>query len=628
MIEHIRSRVLALPRRWKQGILVGYDFAALSFALWASFCLRYDNWYVPRSMDQWAIVFSAPIVAIPIFIRLGLYRAVVRYLPERAMWAMLQAMVMATIVWVVLVFLSEMAGRGVVPRSVPIIYFGIGTFIISGSRFAAKRLFLTRSARRAADQKGVVVYGAGDAGIQLAQSLRNTHRVVGFLDDNPNLHRRELAGVRVYDPVKLGELVHEYGVSDIILSIPSLSSTRRREIVESVSQHGLKIRALPSIVDLISGKYLVSQVREIEIDDLLGRSTVPPDLDLIRDMVMGHTIMVTGAGGSIGSELCRKIARWQPQRLVLFEANEFALYKIEKELAEIKDLALVPVLGSVTDGALVHRTIEQFGIDVIFHAAAHKHVPLVEANALEGIRNNVLGTKTLVDAALDLNVGTFVLISTDKAVRPTNVMGATKRWAELIVREAAGRAREKGTGQRYCAVRFGNVLGSNGSVVPLFREQIAKGGPVTLTDPAMTRYFMSISEAAELIVQAGALAEGGDVFLLDMGEPILISELAENMIGLAGFTVKSPGNPGGDIEIVVTGKRPGEKLYEELFYDENTALTTRHPKILRAPGAPIDSPHLGSEVDRLGTALENEDENAARAILFEVIREREAQRPR
>lgn len=628
MIEHIRSRVLALPRRWKQGILVGYDFAALSFALWASFCLRYDNWYVPRSMDQWAIVFSAPIVAIPIFIRLGLYRAVVRYLPERAMWTMLQAMVMSTIVWVVLVFLSEMAGRGVVPRSVPIIYFGIGTFIVSGSRFAAKRLFLTRSARRAADHKGVVVYGAGDAGIQLAQSLRNTHRVVGFLDDNPNLHRRELAGVRVHDPAKLKELVHEYGVSDIILSIPSLSSARRREIVESVSQHGLKIRALPSIVDLVSGKYLVSQVREIEIDDLLGRSTVPPDLDLIRDMVVGHTIMVTGAGGSIGSELCRKIARWQPQRLVLFEANEFALYKIEKELAEIKDLALVPVLGSVTDGALVHRTIEQFGIDVIFHAAAHKHVPLVEANALEGIRNNVLGTKTLVDAALDLNVGTFVLISTDKAVRPTNVMGATKRWAELIVREAAGRARDKGTAQRYCAVRFGNVLGSNGSVVPLFREQIAKGGPVTLTDPAMTRYFMSISEAAELIVQAGALAEGGDVFLLDMGEPILISELAENMIGLAGFTVKSPGNPGGDIEIVVTGKRPGEKLYEELFYDENTALTTRHPKILRAPGAPIDSPHLGSEVDRLGTALENEDENAARAILFEVIREREAQRPR
>ncbi len=623
MIERLRARVLALPRRWKQAILVAFDFAALSFALWVSFCLRYDRWYAPQNLDQWALIFTAPLVAIPIFIRMGLYRAVVRYIPERAMWTVLQAMVLATIFWVLIVFLSAMAGRGIVPRSIPIIYFGLGTFIIAGSRFIAKWLFLTPSARRAADHKGVIVYGAGDAGLQLAQSLRATHRVVGFLDDNPNLHRRELGGVRVYDPAKLRELVQEYGVSDVILSIPSLSGARRKEIVESVSQYGLKIRALPSIVDLVSGKYLVNQVREIEIDDLLGRSTIPPDLDLIRDMVVGRTIMVTGAGGSIGSELCRKIARWQPQLLVLFEANEFALYKIEKELAEIRDLALVPVLGSVTDHALVQRTIRQFGIEAIFHAAAHKHVPLVEANALEGIRNNVLGTKTLVDAALGSDVHTFVLISTDKAVRPTNVMGATKRWAELIVREAAKRAQENGTGQRYCAVRFGNVLGSNGSVVPLFREQIAKGGPVTLTDPDMTRYFMSISEAAELIVQAGSLAEGGDVFLLDMGEPILISELAENMIGLAGFTVKSTNNPGGDIEIVVTGKRPGEKLYEELFYDENTALQTQHPKILRAAGTPIDTTYLGSEFQRLAAALENNDEHAARAILFEVVRARE-----
>jgi len=623
MIDILRSRVLALPRRWKQAILVAFDFAALSFALWISFCLRYDNWYAPRNHDQWAIILSAPIVAIPIFIRMGLYRTVVRYLPERAMWTILQAMLMATVAWVFLVFLSEMAGRGVVPRSVPIIYFGIGTFIVSGSRFAAKWLFLTRSTRRAADRKGVIIYGAGEAGIQLAQSLRPTHRVVGFMDDNPALHRRELGGVKVYSPARLRELVHEYGVNDVVLSIPSLSSARRKEIVESVSQYGLKIRALPSIVDLVSGKYLVSQIREIEIDDLLGRSTIPPDLDLIRNMVMGHTIMVTGAGGSIGSELCRKIARWQPQRLILFEANEFALYKIEKELAKIKDLALVPILGSVADNSLVRRTIKHFGIDVIFHAAAHKHVPLVEANALEGVRNNVLGTKTLVDAAMDLDVHTFVLISTDKAVRPTNVMGATKRWAELIVREAAERATEKGTGQRYCAVRFGNVLGSNGSVVPLFREQITKGGPVTLTDPAMTRYFMSISEAAELIVQAGSLAEGGDVFLLDMGEPILISELAENMINLAGFTVRSANNPKGDIEIVVTGKRPGEKLYEELFYNENTALATQHPKILRAPGVPIDAAHLLNKLELLRSALEREDENLARSTLFELIRERE-----
>jgi FlaA1/EpsC-like NDP-sugar epimerase len=623
MIEGFRARVLALPRRWKQGILVGVDVLALSFSLWSSFALRYDSWYFPRNADQWTVICSAVIVAIPVFVRMGLYRAVVRYLPERAVWTMLQAMLMATVAWVVLIFLAEMAGRGVVPRSVPIIYFGIGTFVIVGSRFAAKWIFLNRTAQRATDRKGVVIYGAGEAGIQLAQSLRSTYRVVGFLDDNPHLHRREPGGIPVYAPNKLKELIREYGVSDVILSIPSLNATRRKEIVDFVRPHGIKIRALPSITDLASGKYLVSQVREIEIDDLLGRSTVPPDQDLIRNMIVGHVIMVTGAGGSIGSELCRKIAQWQPQRLILFEANEFALYKIERELAEYKDLALVPVLGSVTDQSLVERTIRQFNVDAIFHAAAHKHVPLVEANVLEGIRNNVLGTRTLVEAALALGVQTFVLISTDKAVRPTNVMGATKRWAELIVREAAARARTNGTEQRYCAVRFGNVLGSNGSVVPLFREQIAKGGPVTLTDPAMTRYFMSISEAAELIVQAGSLAEGGDIFLLEMGEPILISELAENMIGLAGLTVKSPENVNGDIEIVVTGKRPGEKLYEELFYDENTALPTQHPKILRAPGAPISSAQLRSENERLDRALQNNDEHAARSILFELIRERE-----
>lgn len=623
MLSTLQTRLISLPRPWKRVVLVGFDFVALSFALWASFSLRYERWVPPATLDEWLLILSAPLVAIPIFIRMGLYRAVVRYLPERAIWTMFQAMAIAAVLWIVITFLFALTGRGFVPRSVPIIYWALGTLLITGSRFAAKWVFWPGNRQAIRKRPSVLIYGAGEAGMQLANSLKTSHFIAGFLDDDPALHRREVVGIRVYPPAQLSNLITDLGIKKIILSIPSLPVQRRKEIVSTLSGHGVKVLSLPGLTDLVTGKYLVSQIREIDVDDLLGRSSVPPDLELVRGMIVGRAIMVTGAGGSIGSELCRKIAQWQPQRLVLFEANEFALYKIEKELTEFKDLALVPVLGSVTDSARVKRALEDFGINVVFHAAAHKHVPLVETNALEGIRNNVLGTKALVNAAFDRGVETFVLISTDKAVRPTNVMGATKRWAELIVREAALRAQENDTGQRFCAVRFGNVLGSNGSVVPLFREQIAKGGPVTLTDPVMTRYFMSISEAAELIVQAGALAEGGDVFLLDMGEPILISDLAENMIRLAGFSVRSEENPNGDIEIAVTGKRPGEKLFEELFYDSKTALTTRHPKILRASGTTISSTHLGAEFERLRLALENDDEHIARSILFDMIRERE-----
>jgi FlaA1/EpsC-like NDP-sugar epimerase len=336
-------------------------------------------------------------------------------------------------------------------------------------------------------------------------------------------------------------------------------------------------------------------------------------------MIEGRTIMVTGAGGSIGSELCRIVAGWRPKKLVLFEANEFALYQIERQLGRDATFALVPVLGSVTDEALVKRTIAEHQVEAIFHAAAHKHVPLVEANVLEGVRNNVFGTRTIAEAALSGGVKDFVLISTDKAVRPTNVMGATKRWAELIVRDIGDRPAAAKAGQRFAAVRFGNVLGSNGSVVPLFREQIAAGGPLTLTDERMTRYFMSIHEAAELIVQAGTLSQGGDLFLLDMGQPVKIRDLAENMIRLAGLTVRSPLHPDGDIAIEVTGIRPAEKLYEELFYDPAHAELTRHRKIMRAHLGRRLNTDLAVSVDTLRAALERADETEVRRILFEVI---------
>lgn len=626
MIEYLQKRVLSLPRPLKRLLLVCFDAVSLMTAIWASFALRFDRWNPPRDLDEVAIVLSAPLIAIPIFARMGLYRAVVRYLPERAIWKMLQAVTLAVLVWVLMAFLSEMTGRGVVPRSVPIIYWALAAIAVIGSRFAAKWLFWPKARKAQLQKQAVVIYGAGEAGTQLALSLRDSHFVVGFLDDDPALHRREAVGLRIYAPSHLPTLIRDYGVKQVIISIPSLASSRRKEIINDISGHGVKVQSLPGITDLVTGKYLVSQIREIEIDELLGRSSVPPDIELIRNMIVGRTIMVTGAGGSIGSELCRKIAQWSPQRLVLFEANEFALYKIDKELTGERDVAVVPLLGSVTDAQRVEQAISDHGVNVVFHAAAHKHVPLVEANALEGIRNNVFGTKIVADAAYRLAVKDFVLISTDKAVRPTNVMGATKRWAELIIREKAAQAAREGTGQRFCAVRFGNVLGSNGSVVPLFKEQIAKGGPVTLTDRAMTRYFMSIQEAAELIVQAGALSDGGDVFLLDMGEPVLISDLAENMIRLAGLSVRSEDNPEGDIEIIEVGKRPGEKMFEELFYDDASATKTTHPKILRGIAAGGGS--IAGELDTLRLALEEQNEQSARNVLFELIAASDFKRPK
>lgn len=618
LILHIRD----IPRFWKRLVMIAFDFCALAAALWASFSLRYGVWTPPTSLDQFIIILTAPTVAIPIFIRMGLYRAVIRYLPERALWTVLNAVTLATVCWVVVVFLSEMAGRGVVPRSVPVLYWALSLIAIGGSRFLVKRMLWAAAGKSLSDTP-ILIYGAGNAGAQLANAIRrdSASHVVSFIDDKPGLVGRDVAAIRVHSPTEIGRLITQYGVKEIILSIPSLSAARRKEIVAHIGGFGVRIRTLPPISDLISGRYLISQIREIDIDELLGRSSIPPDRGLLREMIEGKIIMVTGAGGSIGSELCRLIVELAPQRLVLFEANEFALYQVERELAVVKDRSIVPVLGSITDDANVRHTIESHRVQVVFHAAAHKHVPLVEANVIEGIRNNVFGTKTVVDAAYDLGVESFVLISSDKAVRPTNVMGATKRWAELIVQDKALQSCEQTVERRFSAVRFGNVLGSNGSVVPLFKEQIAHGGPITLTDANMTRYFMSIHEASELIIQAGSLSKGGDVFLLDMGEPVLIRDLAENMVRLAGLSVRSESNPDGDIQIVVIGKRPGEKMYEELFYDERTAQRTIHPKILRGVGDTVTDRPVAEALGELLDSLNRRDEGSARSILFAQIRD-------
>jgi len=610
----------AMPRAWKRALLIAFDALVLFLAAWLSYTFRLGYSFTPTWV-QLAMIAGAPVVAIPIFVRFGLYRAVIRYLPDRAIWTVVKAMTMATLVWVAILFLAEMSRLGTMPRTVPLIYWAIGTAAVGGSRFMAKAI-LWAPMHRSHKGREVAIYGAGSAGTQLAAALRaeGIQYVAGFIDDDKRLQGRDVQGIRVYGPQQIPSMIENFDIKEIIVCLPSVDAPKRQQIIADLSGYPLIIRTLPSISDLAAGKYLINQLREIDIDDLLGRSSVPPDMGLVEPMIRDRVILVSGAGGSIGSELTRLIAKWRPSKLVLLEANEFALYQIDRQLRAIADLSLVPVLGSVTDEPLIQRTLTEHKVAVVFHAAAHKHVPLVEENPLEGIRNNVFGTSVIARQSYECGVQNFVLISTDKAVRPSNVMGATKRWAELIVRHYGGLAEAKGQAMKFCAVRFGNVLGSNGSVVPLFKEQIARGGPITLTHSDMTRYFMSIHEAAELIVQAGALSEGGDIFLLEMGEPVRIRDLAENIIRLAGLTVRSPGNPTGKIEIEVIGMRPAEKLHEELFYDPHLVMKTRHSKILRAKRSEGNSLDIEAGLARLAEALSRQDAAGAKAILFELAR--------
>jgi len=620
LVKRVREKIIKTPRLWKRVFMISFDVIALMIALWASYAIRLSVWTPALTSERLILAAFAPVVAIPIFIRLGLYRSVIRYLPEAAIWTIIRAMMIATMSWVIIIFLMEMAGQGIVPRSVPFLYFILGTLMIGGTRFAAKWILVSGTGMRR-DEEPTFIYGAGPAAAQLARALRGhgNRYVMGLIDDDPANHGRDVGGYRVFPSSDLPSLIERYGITEIILSMSSIPIEKRQDVVGRVAELGVKVRSLPDISDLVDGRYLVSQVREIEFDELLGRSFVPADTELLDQALTGKVVMVTGAGGSIGSELCRLIIRRRPAKLILFEASEFALYKIEQELMIAGKHVVVPILGSVTDAKTVERTLRNHNVQVLYHAAAHKHVPLVEANVLEGIRNNIFGTLTVASHAAQTNVESFVLISSDKAVRPTNVMGATKRWAELVVRQMAVAARAKPEKQVFCAVRFGNVIGSNGSVVPLFKEQIAKGGPLTITDPNMTRYFMAIPEAAELIVQAGALSAGGDVFLLDMGEPVRIGDLAENMIRLAGFSIRDAKNPDGGIAIEVIGKRPGEKLFEELFYDRNNAQPTRHPKIMRADSTTIGNYDIAAWLQKLEDALAAEDEEHARMLLFSLI---------
>jgi FlaA1/EpsC-like NDP-sugar epimerase len=617
--ERISRHLVLMTRSLKQSLMLLADVALLVFAVWVAYALRLGEWFVPNR-SQMLLMVVAPVLAMPIFLKMGLYRSVIRYLGEQALWSVLKGMSLAALLWAALAFMTQMTGLEGVPRAVPLLYWLVGILLVGGSRFAARWLLWLPVRGRFAGRQ-VLIYGAGEAGRQLAALLRRGRDLfpAGFLDDDAALHGKDVGGLRVYPPEHLPTLIERFDIHDVIVTLPSASGARRREVVAFLEHQPVRVRILPALTDIANGRLLVNMVREVDVGDLLGRDPVAGDPALLGRCITGKTVLVTGAGGSIGSELCRQITALGPARLVLLEASEHPLYQIDRALSPLAAGELIPCLGSVSDASLVSRLLAEHRVNTIYHAAAHKHVPLVEANVVEGARNNILGTFTLAQAAFAAGVETFVLISTDKAVRPTNIMGATKRWAELIVQSLARQASTQATGQRFCAVRFGNVLGSSGSVIPLFKDQIAQGGPVTVTHSEVTRYFMSIHEAVELVIQAGSLADGGEVFLLDMGEPVKILDLARNVIRLAGHTVQDEANPTGDIEITITGLRPGEKLYEELLIASSNAEGTQHPKIMKADEPYLDAEVLATLIERLSRALEARDEAAVRALLMAVV---------
>ena len=613
------GRMVTLDRPVKQALMFSADALLLIGAIWASYSLRFGEPFVPNRA-QGFLMLAAPLLAMPVFLKMGLYRSVIRYLGEQALWAVVKAMSLAALLWAAVAFMMQMSGAEGVPRSIPLLYWLIGVVLVSGSRFTARWLLWSPVRTRFAGRQ-VFIYGAGGAGRQLAVSLRQGHDLfpAGFLDDDKTLHGKDVDGLRVYDPAQLATLIERFDIHDVIVTLPSVSVARRRGVVTFLENYPLRVRILPAMADIASGKHLVNLIRDVDVGDLLGRDPVAADPALLARCVADKTVMVTGAGGSIGSELCRQIAAIGPARLVLLESSEHALYQVDRRIRAESDCEVVTVLGSVCDESLVSRLLTRYKVQTLYHAAAHKHVPLVEGNVLEGVRNNVLGTLVVTRAAFEVGVEHFVLISTDKAVRPTNVMGATKRWAEWIVGDFDRRAVEAATGQCFCAVRFGNVLGSSGSVIPLFKEQIARGGPVTVTHAEVTRYFMSRHEAVELVIQAGSMAEGGEVFLLDMGEPVKIMELARNMVNLTGYTVLDDSNPHGDIEISVTGLRPGEKLYEELLINDGNVEGTNHSRILKACEPGGGTLGVAHWLERLIGALGDKDEDRVRQLLLGAL---------
>lgn len=609
------EKLLSFTRHNKMVLLMLLDSVLLPLALLSAVILRLGGSWDPKLNPYLWIFLVPPLWVIPIFIKLGLYRAVLKYMDDRVIYTVLTGVTMTVLV---LIGVITMAGLYPFPRSAVIIFWVIAMAYIGGSRFLLRGI-VRRIDAVEAPREPVIIYGAGRAGVQLMLALQGgqEYRPMAFVDDNPELWRRTYRGLAVHPPGELPLLVSETGARQILLALPSISRSRQREILESLESLHIPIKRLPGMADLVSGEVRVEELKEVDIEDLLGREPVPPRRELMSANIYDQVVMVTGAGGSIGSQLVRHIAQCQPRLLILFELSEFNLYSIDQELSVLApDCERVALLGSVTDYDRQVQIMRTFKVETIYHAAAYKHVPLVEHNPVAGILNNVFGTDTTAQAAEDCQVSTFVLISTDKAVRPTNVMGATKRLAELVLQARQAR----GSRTRFVMVRFGNVLGSSGSVVPLFRRQIQQGGPITVTHVDITRYFMTIPEAAQLVIQAGAMGQGGDVFVLDMGTPVKIADLARRMVHLSGLEIKDTHHPQGDIEIRYTGLRPGEKLYEELLIGDNV-LKTDHERILRAQESLLPDPELRPLLDRLRLACEEMDASVAFGLLQEIVLE-------
>ena len=566
--------IASLPRRQKQIVLAVMDLCVLPLMMWLVYAIRLAKPNVPvmQGLDFWYIYVG--FFGVAVFALLSVYSAIVRSFNEDY----LLRISIAVFIQIVGLYAIKKLDLAFIPMSIPLMYgfvlFSWMWWSRAVIRYATLRTFAKRQNR-----KRVAIYGAGLAGQQIAEALKRSddYLPVCFIDDKASLHGQSLSGLKIYPPKRAANKLGSFGIEEILLAMPSVGRARKKDIIESFESADVKIMELPGVTQLVDGQVSVSDIKEVDIIDLLGRDPVPPKPELLEKNIKNKVVMVTGAGGSIGSELCRQIVKHQPKMLVLFEMSEFALYSIDRELQD-KGTQVVPVLGSVTNQQKVERILQQYAVQTVYHAAAYKHVPLVEANPFEGIYNTSIGTARSVDAAVNQGVETFVLISTDKAVRPTNVMGASKRMAELYCQGLASSTQPK---TQISIVRFGNVLGSSGSVVPLFKKQIAKGGPVTVTHPDVTRYFMTIPEAAQLVIQAGAMGTGGDVFLLDMGEPVKIVDLAKQMIRLSGFyPVDDQGT--GDIAIQFTGLRPGEKLYEELLIDADNVEKTDHERILKS----------------------------------------------
>ncbi|QWT46753.1 polysaccharide biosynthesis protein [Azospira inquinata] len=619
LLQQLHDRILSWPRFWKRGAVVVADLILLPLAFWSAEVLRFDSFHADVA-GYGMLTLAAPLFAVPVFVVLGLYHAVVRFMGDKALLTVVSGVTASVLMLMSLAALTHTQGLS---RGVFGIYWCLAILYVGASRFLA-RSYLLRLDRHRRDRRKVAIYGAGNAGAQLALAFAsgNEYQVIAFFDDKKDIQGARIAGAKVYSPEDIAKVVADKDIGQILLAMPSAPRATISTILQRLEPLGITLKTMPSLAELASGKVDVSMLREVDIEDLLGREPIVPDQGLLTRRVTGKSVLVTGAGGSIGSELCRQIAALAPRRLVLLELSEYALYAIDQELQAWRAktgnsaLELVPVLGSALDQERMTDLLRQYEVATVYHAAAYKHVPIVEHNPAAGVRNNVQGTLRMARAAQSARVETFVLISTDKAVRPTNVMGASKRLAELVLQALAA----EGGQTCFTMVRFGNVLGSSGSVVPLFRRQIKAGGPITLTHPDITRFFMTIPEAAQLVIQASALAAGGEVFVLDMGDPVRILDLARRMVHLSGLAVRDAQCPDGDIEIRITGLRPGEKLYEELLIGGDVQ-PTRHPRILRLQEHMLSWQQLVPLLERVDGACNGHTPAPLKAALKAAVEE-------